>query len=452
MYCSNCHKQYENSDICPNCRQKNISSIGNSDDSYIIYKNFRESIKNWPKTKQEKTNKFINKNLNNQLQRLNSYGLVIETMNQFDNDVYSLKDSSAKDIVNIFLKVLNNSNQTFSNQSYFITGTKISKYYKNNKLIKKINFPNRLYVIVTSVNDQEKILTKNYRCPNCGNIIELAKLISGCKYCGSKFMISDLYPIVTNYYHSSMEQEKIPFKKVYFISLLVLIFPMLKLTSQLVLDEKILNLNEQYLYPIVHVVSSILVTIFMPLLFSGVYIFIRQFILAGIYYSGKAIKRQKYTELENYMHQFDPNFTYYLFEGKIISMLKEVIFSSNPKDLTINETENNTNYSKIIDSDFLEMYINNMYVKNDLVYIDLKMQMYNTLYDNNKIKRKKQNFYITVARKKDVYTTSNLRIESINCKFCGAIIDIEKYNSCKYCNNKYDLKEYDFVFKKIEIN
>ena len=132
-------------------------------------------------------------------------------------------------------------------------------------------------------------------------------------------------------------------------------------------------------------------------------------------------------------------------------MLKEVIFSKNPNDLVICDYDNKEDFSNIIDANFFEMYIENMYVKDNLTCIDLKVEMDNTLYINNKIKQKRQIFSITVVRKCNVKTISKFRIDNLNCKSCGAIIDIEKDKCCKDCQSRYDFKDYDFVFTRISV-
>lgn len=51
----------------------------------------------------------------------------------------------------------------------------------------------------SSENDEWK--SERYICPNCNNIVKIEELESeGCSYCGTKFLMSQLYPKVTNYY------------------------------------------------------------------------------------------------------------------------------------------------------------------------------------------------------------------------------------------------------------
>ena len=423
--------------------------------SIAIYSSFKYSLIDWPRTKLVKTNKFINKCLNSQLQRLNDYGLTIDNHNVFDPDIYDqpVSDNTNQAFITglkkILLTKLNNSNQTFNNQSLYTTGTKITKYYKNNKLIKKCKLRNRLYVVVTSVNDEQKVLKQNVICPNCGNIVAMSELVNGCSYCKTSFNVSDLYPVVTNYYHYSLVKEKVPFLKYYLITSLVLFYPFYKMSSFIAKEafaEYSNIIGNLYIS-----VTSILTTLISTLIFTVFVVFIRQIVSLIIYSDNKGVKKNNYLKLETYMTQFDPNFTYYMFEGKMISMLKEIIFSKNPSDLVIYDCPNNVDFSNIVDANFYEMYINDVYNKDNKIYIDFSVDMYNTLYIHNKIKEKKQTFNIVVARNAGVYTTSNFRIDVLNCKNCGAPIDIEKDKSCKYCNTKYDYKDYDFVFTSINI-
>ena len=78
---------------------------------------FKDSISTWPKTKVEKSNIFINKNLNNQLKRLNKYGLTVDNHSDYNVDIYenSEKDENVASIIQIYLDVLNNSNFVFIN-------------------------------------------------------------------------------------------------------------------------------------------------------------------------------------------------------------------------------------------------------------------------------------------------------------------------------------------------
>ena len=152
------------------------------------------------------------------------------------------------------------------------------------------------------------------------------------------------------------------------------------------------------------------------------------------------------------MKRYDLNFSYYFFEGKIISMLKDIVYSEDPTKLVWYDSNVKSDFSNILDLSFSgNLKIKNMYLKNNNVCIDMEIFTYNTLYQNGKIIRKSQIFNATVARKREVYSTSVLRTQAINCKSCGAVIDIIHNKKCNYCDSTYDLKDYDFVFTDLYI-
>ena len=39
-----------------------------------------------------------------------------------------------------------------------------------------------------------------YCCPNCGAVSSVSALLEGCSYCGTKFLMEDLYPKITSFY------------------------------------------------------------------------------------------------------------------------------------------------------------------------------------------------------------------------------------------------------------
>ncbi|MBQ1601775.1 MAG: hypothetical protein II083_06135, partial [Ruminococcus sp.] len=41
---------------------------------------------------------------------------------------------------------------------------------------------------------------KAYTCPNCGAVSTIHQLTEGCPYCGTRFLMRDLYPKITGYY------------------------------------------------------------------------------------------------------------------------------------------------------------------------------------------------------------------------------------------------------------
>ena len=55
-----------------------------------------------------------------------------------------------------------------------------------------------MYEIIVHTPNDAKLSHIMMTCPNCGAVSRAAELEEGCKYCGTKFRITDLYPRVVN--------------------------------------------------------------------------------------------------------------------------------------------------------------------------------------------------------------------------------------------------------------
>ena len=53
---------------------------------------------------------------------------------------------------------------------------------------------------ITDVNGPGLIGRDVYNCPNCGAAVTIGELQKGCPYCSAHFEISDIFPVVSNYY------------------------------------------------------------------------------------------------------------------------------------------------------------------------------------------------------------------------------------------------------------
>ena len=70
-------------------------------------------------------------------------------------------------------------------------------YSVDGKLKKKIDEKQNLYAYSIWLNGQNDA---NYVCPNCGAATRVSKLTDGCEYCGTRFLLHELFPKITNFY------------------------------------------------------------------------------------------------------------------------------------------------------------------------------------------------------------------------------------------------------------
>ena len=54
--------------------------------------------------------------------------------------------------------------------------------------------------VVITDEHPETLYERSYECPNCGAVSNVRSLLAGCSYCGTRFLIKDLFPVVNNFW------------------------------------------------------------------------------------------------------------------------------------------------------------------------------------------------------------------------------------------------------------
>ena len=76
-------------------------------------------------------------------------------------------------------------------------------YSVHGKLKKEIHEKENIYAFALWLKGQKNSeidADANYVCPHCGAPTVVRKLAEGCEFCGTRFLLNDLYPKITNYY------------------------------------------------------------------------------------------------------------------------------------------------------------------------------------------------------------------------------------------------------------
>lgn len=395
------------------------------------YSKFAYSISKWPFASIEKASKSVKKNIILQKQRLDHFGIKLESINEADDFSDSISFILSK-------RFASNNNSTFNNTTHFVTAYKTMNYYKGNELLNSFKYSNKLCANVTSVNDEQKVLNKLDNCPNCGAVLSVQELLNGCKYCHTKFTIDDLYPVITNYYvlpyvsdRDSLKNGAIKIGSFICTILFCLICFYINYDGNMIQNILIYTICSPFVYFAFAFILNIS---------SSIYVMIK-YAKASKYGAPYSKTHKSKKIIEKFMAQYDEKFTYLLFEGKIISKLKDEFFKSNSK------------FENIIDCEYCGgMSVNKLYEENDNVFLDLNVYFYNTIYENEKINKVKQIYRVVLTRDKTAKTTSDIHIAGINCKNCGANIDVDNDIKCKYCGSEYNLEKYDFVVLNVELS
>ncbi len=204
------------------------------------------------------------------------------------------------------------------------------KEYANRK---NINF----YQTVTNANAPQLPENTTYNCPSCGAVSTFARLQTGCPYCGTCFRMSDIFPVVSNYYFledMGMTPEEGKARMAKYMVVTGILFSIFMLFKFLFFDGMPEGGPIAFLFTLL--LSGILGGVVLGwLLFT--------FSLFGklIWEAGRSLPvlflMGSGTQFVNLMKRYSPEFSFEYFSNKIISLLKAIIFTDDPSELAIYE-------------------------------------------------------------------------------------------------------------------
>ena len=335
------------------------------------------------------------------------------------------------------VSMLMGKDKRYINRIPFLSCRCESIFLKDGKIQKKMKSKDTVYSYTVFVEDQDT--NASYCCPNCGDVNTVQQLLEmGCGSCGTRFIMSDLYPRITNYY-TLKQKDYAP----------VPLFPFLLIWTLLMagwLFFSAIKQQEEILETVLSLILGIPFGMFLGYIvysISMVFLLIPDSIVGSIRLSAYNKTKRK---LPRFMQRFDPFFSIDFFVGKVNNLLKTLVFSDSYDNCAVYGQTGENPYKDIIDIEYHGVIGLNS-VKNDenYVYADINVYTKTTYCSNDRIRRKGDIFRMKLQRAVGVKDDCNASIHNIECRSCGASFDAVREKKCPYCGNAYDLKQYDWV-------
>lgn len=320
---------------------------------------------------------------------------------------------------------------------------KLVEYSRDGKRLYRKKSDQVFYQMVTDADMPDGIGERPYSCPNCGAVTRVAELTKGCPYCGTRFLMNELFPKVTDYYFIRMDSIGTSKKKIALLMGICIIITYLYLLFQRGAAE---GLTPAEL--IFCLLQAVPIGAFAGLMLTAPVMLISMIALN----SSKSIPFRAVmtkNKIQRFMEKLDPNFSYEYFEGQVMSLLRMVVLSGDVKNLAVFDgTERSDCFDNVIDMVYEGgMVVRGLYQDGSFCTLDLRAYMLDT-YDEGKIYTRSDSIDFTVVRSMGAKIAPGFSIRLVNCKNCGGSFDASHQKKCPYCGTDYEMKRESWVITR----
>ena len=295
-----------------------------------------------------------------------------------------------------------------------------------------------------------------YSCPNCGGATTLGNLTEGCKFCGTRFIASELYPKAMNYYTLPAVQELLkrlkPFAVVGAVAMAAfgLVYNFKDISAGIAAGG-ILSLIGWIFYAAIAAACGAFLGYIV-----GVFSIFGEVIVRAIASIPTIIKYgTAKRRLPNFMRRYSPDFNSDRFVGKLISMLQIVVY-------TDKEDFDNCalycgkpiadNLSDIIDMNYNgTVDVKECYEQDGYLSITLDLYMNVVSCKDSKISANNQKFRMTVSRSATAPEDYGFNVKAIKCRGCGGSFDATKEKHCPFCTREDSMPDYDWIVTDLSV-
>lgn len=339
----------------------------------------------------------------------------------------------------------------YSHSINYQTVEKRVEYFRNGQSAYRNKKDLTAYLtIIEPKEGNQNIGEETYICPNCGAIAKIHVLEEeGCPHCRTKYLITDLFPKVTNYYflENVTVSEKIDkvVKRYIFagigITYLIGIIYMLSTWGSPDFVETLIGT----------LIGGTLIGAFLGYIVYIITMFVRIFHRVGKALPvniGSAGSRSKITKK---VSKFDPAFSYEYFEGKALSLARIIIFSSDVGNcVQYSGNGSNEEFREIININYRGgMNFVSLEQKGNVLEVNLQLYLTNTYDNGRKIKEKDEVIHMILHHNAEFKVAPDFSITKVECSSCGGSFDATRYQKCPYCDSPYDVSKDDWTVKRI---
>ena len=323
-------------------------------------------------------------------------------------------------------------------------------YYKGDALLARSD--KETEVLYCNILDKADYQEETISCPNCGHSAGAKTFINGCPMCGTRFKTFKFFPCVTSFYSLPKVYERSSINKgiknvvAIGICLGVLVALGVFLYNAIVSKSIAAGL---FFGIIAGLITGWLGTIIIYLsysMFIATSTITKMFAQTADTMDITAAKRTR-NRLETDMSRYFSDFSYELFEGKIMSLLRAIMYSDDRQNLSIYKGPDNLDFmNDAVDVEYRGACRYDGSTALD-GYLHVRMTAYTlcTIYVGDKLSKVQRAFSMELVKKIKPEEDYGFSVHAVNCPTCGSTFDAMHVNKCPNCGHEYHLVEDDWV-------
>lgn len=316
-------------------------------------------------------------------------------------------------------------------------------FFKNGRRIFKSRENTILYEIITRLQYADGVEHEPYSCPNCGAASRIEELVNGCPYCGTRFLMSDLFPKVTNFYFlkdsgMSGPESKLHIKKWMLSGAAVGLICGISGNQEAGIVALALGyMTGGAIFGYMAMCGKLLESLFLEAVRS----------IPLLFRTSGAKKR-----LTSLLTRYDPRFSYEYFVSQVLSLLKMILFSENLSNVAAYEGRSvDASFGDIIDSAYRgAIGVRHFHMEGPYACLEAEIFMRDTYESGGRIKEKNDVFYMKLCKNVSRPSSLGFSIRHVQCRSCGGSFDAARLRHCPYCGQEYSLREDDWAVVGIE--
>ena len=289
-------------------------------------------------------------------------------------------------------------------------------------------------------------------CPNCGSPSTLGKLGSGCEFCNTKIIMDELYPKVMHIFIDKRGKVLYDTKQIrkYIVSCAIILLPIVVVAE--ILKNARIEADSAAHWD--SYVSAVLAAAVLSTIFGAGAWFIANTIesFKQMWKSARGgSKMARSLIFCHKMHMLDPTFSSEYFRDKSMSLLKFMLYSKDPQELTICRCDRPLpeRLREIVDITYRNSGVDKYSIRDGVCNVSLTFYTDSLHYCSGKVLCRSDKIRMSLRKAIKKPTDLGFSVMAVACPSCGASFDVSKVKNCPFCGNTYPLEENEWVVTDI---